>query len=79
MPKKITTPTKIESIRHKDKRANIPTEELRDFVAEDALSARFVARSATGLEGEGRAGPLRPRRPRGADLHPGKDSPAGHH
>jgi adenine-specific DNA-methyltransferase len=28
-------PTKVESIRHKDKRANIPTEELRDFVAED--------------------------------------------
>jgi adenine-specific DNA-methyltransferase len=26
---------KVESIRHKDKRANIPTEELRDFVADD--------------------------------------------
>ena len=25
----------VESIRHKDKRKNIPTEELRDFVAED--------------------------------------------
>ncbi len=25
----------VESIKHKDKRANIPTEELRDFVAED--------------------------------------------
>ena len=25
----------VESIRHKDKRVNIPTEELRDFVAED--------------------------------------------
>jgi len=33
MAQKITTPTKVESIRHKDKRANIPTEELRDFVA----------------------------------------------
>jgi adenine-specific DNA-methyltransferase len=33
-PKK-SAPTKVESIRHKDKRANIPTEELRDFVAED--------------------------------------------
>jgi len=32
--KKPTT-TQIESLRHKDKRANIPTEELRDFVAED--------------------------------------------
>jgi adenine-specific DNA-methyltransferase len=27
--------TQVESIRHKDKRKNIPTEELRDFVAED--------------------------------------------
>ena len=26
-------PPPIESIRHKDKRKNIPTEELRDFVA----------------------------------------------
>lgn len=25
----------IESLKHKDKRANIPTEELRDFVKED--------------------------------------------
>src|SRR3972149_6227251 len=30
-----TTPTKVGSIRHKDKRANIPTEELRDFVADE--------------------------------------------
>ncbi len=27
--------TPVESIRHKDKRKNTPTEELRDFVAED--------------------------------------------
>lgn len=27
--------TEIGSVRHKDKRVNIPTEELRDFVAED--------------------------------------------
>ncbi len=30
MAKKQTTPTKVESIRHKDKRANIPTEEQFD-------------------------------------------------
>ena len=30
-----TTKMTIEAIRHRDKRANIPTEELRDFVAED--------------------------------------------
>jgi adenine-specific DNA-methyltransferase len=35
MAKKTTTEMKVESIRHQDKRANIPTEELRDFVAED--------------------------------------------
>jgi len=27
--------TNVESIKHKDKRKNIPTEELRDFVAAD--------------------------------------------
>jgi adenine-specific DNA-methyltransferase len=42
MAKKITTPTKVESIRHKDKRANIPTEELRDFVAEDEKAPKTV-------------------------------------
>ena len=26
--------TQVDSVRHQDKRANIPTEELRDFVAE---------------------------------------------
>ena len=35
MAKKNTTPTKVESIRHKDTRYNIPTEELRDFVADE--------------------------------------------
>ena len=42
MAKKNTTPTKVESIRHKDKRANIPTEELRDFVAEDELAPKTM-------------------------------------
>ena len=31
------TTTQIASIRHTDKRANIPTEELRDFVADQEL------------------------------------------
>src|ERR1700736_2817500 len=35
MAKKKPASTKVESIRHKDKRKNIPTEELRDFVADD--------------------------------------------
>ena len=33
---------KVESIRHKDKRANIPTEELRDFVADEELAPRTM-------------------------------------
>jgi len=27
--------TSVEALKHKDRRANIPAEELRDFVAED--------------------------------------------
>jgi adenine-specific DNA-methyltransferase len=38
MAKKTTTPTQVASIRHKDKRTNIPTEELRDFVADEELA-----------------------------------------
>jgi len=30
--------TPVESLKHKDKRANIPTRELRDFVAEQEKS-----------------------------------------
>ena len=33
--KKSTNPIRVEATKHKDKRANIPTEELRDFVAGD--------------------------------------------
>ena len=33
MPK--PTPTAITAHKHTDKRANIPTEELRDFVADE--------------------------------------------
>ena len=42
MAKKRNTRTKVESIRHKDKRANIPTEELRDFVADEELAPRTM-------------------------------------
>ncbi len=40
MAKKPKLSTKVESIRHKDKRANIPTEELRDFVADEELAPK---------------------------------------
>jgi adenine-specific DNA-methyltransferase len=42
MAKKNNTRTKVESIRHKDKRANIPTEELRDFVVAQELSPKTM-------------------------------------
>jgi len=32
----------VESLRHKDRRANIPTEELRDFVAEDEVKPKTI-------------------------------------
>jgi adenine-specific DNA-methyltransferase len=40
--KKNNGSTPVESIRHKDKRKNIPTEELRDFVAEDEQSPKTL-------------------------------------
>ncbi len=40
MPPK--NPTKIDSIRHKDKRANIPTEELRDFVTDEEFTPQTM-------------------------------------
>jgi len=42
MAKKKNTTTKVESLRHKDKRKNIPTEELRDFVAEDEAKPKTL-------------------------------------
>src|SRR3989304_608067 len=42
MAKKKNTRTKVESIRHKDKRANIPTEELRDFMADEELASKTM-------------------------------------
>jgi len=36
------TRNKIEVIRHKDKRANIPTEELRDFVADEESAPKVM-------------------------------------
>ena len=43
MAKKPKSPTEITSIRHKkDTRVNIPTEELRDFVAEDEKAPKAM-------------------------------------
>ncbi len=42
-PRKPKAPTPVESFKHQDARVNIPTEELRDFVADDeALSGTVL-------------------------------------
>ncbi len=41
-PPKPKGPTPVETIKHKDARVNIPTEELRDFVADDEKAPRRV-------------------------------------
>lgn len=41
-PKRTEVPIEIETVRHKDKRTNIPTEELRDFVAQEEQSPFIV-------------------------------------
>ncbi len=40
--KKKGTPSSVTALKHKDKRANIPTEELRDFVADDELAPKTM-------------------------------------
>ena len=42
MANKRNTRKTVASIRHKDKRANIPTEELRDFVSDEELAPRTM-------------------------------------
>jgi hypothetical protein len=43
MPKRSSPrTTRVESIRHKDKRANIPTEELRDFMADEEHAPEWM-------------------------------------
>jgi hypothetical protein len=60
MARKPTTDTMpIEIVKHKDKRVNIPTEELRDFVADDEKSRRrssipAIRRSIHNWSGRGR-------------------------
>ena len=55
MPKKKSStpklPTPVDSHKHKDRRANIPTEELRDFIAEEekAPKTMLYPRVCTGL------------------------------
>lgn len=40
--KRQSVESRVESIKHKDRRANIPTEELRDFVAQDEKAPKTL-------------------------------------
>jgi adenine-specific DNA-methyltransferase len=40
--KKTTASLPVTTVKHRDKRANIPTEELRDFVADDEKNLKIV-------------------------------------
>src|SRR5574341_2239919 len=40
--KKSNNTTPIDTVKHKDKRVNIPTEELRDFVKEDEAKPKTI-------------------------------------
>ena len=42
MPRKKKASIRVETIKHKDKRVNIPTEELRDFVSEDETKPKKI-------------------------------------
>ncbi len=42
MAKKTHSKTGVESLKHKDKRTNIPTEELRDFVADEEKTPKTM-------------------------------------
>jgi adenine-specific DNA-methyltransferase len=42
MPKKPKSPIPVVAVKHKDKRANIPTKELRGFVADDEKQPKCV-------------------------------------
>lgn len=42
MARKTTKTVAVDSVRHKDKRMNIPTEELRSFVAADEAQPKTL-------------------------------------
>ena len=44
-PKKPTGPKPVDSLRHQDKRANIPTNELRGFVEGDESCLLYTSPS----------------------------------
>ena len=85
MPKKPSSPTPISHTRHADKRTNIPTEELRGFVADEERAPRTVlyprdpSLDPQLVERQGCPGSAGPGSARRADLHSGEDFAAGYH
>jgi Tfp pilus assembly protein FimV len=45
---KSKVPTPVEALKHKDKRANIPTEELREFTVDPGDTLKRVASVSVG-------------------------------
>jgi hypothetical protein len=71
MAPKNTKTVKVDSVRYKDKRTNIPTEELRDFVARDeAKPAVRLLVMGTNQNRETKAHGRRSTRPRAAPSDP---------
>jgi adenine-specific DNA-methyltransferase len=87
MPKKTTrNSTNIESVRHKDKRANIPTEELRDFISDEQKIAKTILYPRDESldpqlvwKGKDEEDSKELEIPCCTNLHSGKDSPPSHH
>lgn len=47
---KLRVAAPIAAVKHKDKRVNIPIEELRDFVADDEKQPKTVTPATSGLQ-----------------------------
>ena len=84
--KKVKDPARIDAVRHKDKRKNIPTEELRDFVADDEKAPKtmlYPRDPSLDPQLVWKGKDQQDRRdlgsPGGPDLHPGEDPSAGDH
>ena len=77
-------PTPVEALRHTDRRANIPTNELRGMLADDerAPKAMLYPRDPSldpqlVWRGKDEQDARRPGRDGPPDLHPGEDRPEG--
>ena len=79
-------PVNIEAFKYKDRRANIPTEELRDFVVKEEASPKTILYPRDPSldpqlvwKGKDEQGCHRPGSAVSARLYPGEDSPQAYH